>query len=371
MEIPFENFPKNGWTLRIIISETAVLVPFVLDLIWWREMRRRKWCEPVQSAVSAMVERLEDWGSMTWMTHFWLGKNFLGCFLGGYCFPLTKCISKCQTTWLFNLPWCIPAFWNKMNLVVQHWAFESNGMGEGLLLLCRTVPSAWKWLLPEADKAEESGKMNGLSSWVMPCRYKGGMITDSGVEPKIGGFYHKKLKCMVKIMEKPMNKWMIWGYCTHIFWKHPDGGFTNKPFLLWWLQAVLLLRWRRGWRVGPGTWGFFQLTRFPPCCQKKSKQTSRSKAFIWISVLCGGSRRHPFNGKAPKPFNITDSQDLIRRELGAVALALSQQQRDTAQESMVQAGWLADLAGWRMMSQYWKIHYLDGTVFGKNGEGVW
>eukprot|EP00438_Fugacium_kawagutii_P005234 Skav217102 [mRNA] locus=scaffold139:57135:60486:+ [translate_table: standard] len=32
------------------------------------------------------------------------------------------------------------------------------------------------------------------------------------------------------------------------------------------------------------------------------------------------------------------AQDLIRRELGAVALALSQQQRDTAQESMVQVG---------------------------------
>jgi len=38
-------------------------------------------------------------------------------------------------------------------------------------------------------------------------------------------------------------------------------------------------------------------------------------------------------------------QDLIRRELGAVALALSQQQRDTAQESMVQAGWLAGRPG--------------------------
>ena len=26
-------------------------------------------------------------------------------------------------------------------------------------------------------------------------------------------------KWMVKIMENPMNKWMIWGY--HYFWKHP------------------------------------------------------------------------------------------------------------------------------------------------------
>ncbi len=34
--------------------------------------------------------------------------------------------------------------------------------------------------------------------------------------PKIGG---KPPKWMVKIMEKPMNKWMIWGYTY--FWKHP------------------------------------------------------------------------------------------------------------------------------------------------------
>lgn len=33
-----------------------------------------------------------------------------------------------------------------------------------------------------------------------------------------------------------------------------------------------------------------------------------------------------------------EMEDLIRRELGAVALALSQQQRDTAQESMMQVG---------------------------------
>ena len=37
-------------------------------------------------------------------------------------------------------------------------------------------------------------------------------------------------------------------------------------------------------------------------------------------------------------------QDLIRRELGAVALALSQQQRDTAQETTVQAAVRSDEA---------------------------
>ena len=33
-----------------------------------------------------------------------------------------------------------------------------------------------------------------------------------GVEPKIGGFYHPKW--MVKIMEHPILKWMIWGVKT-------------------------------------------------------------------------------------------------------------------------------------------------------------
>ena len=39
-----------------------------------------------------------------------------------------------------------------------------------------------------------------------------------GVEPKIGGF--DPPKWMVKIMENPMNKWMIWGAHPY-FWKHP------------------------------------------------------------------------------------------------------------------------------------------------------
>ncbi len=35
--------------------------------------------------------------------------------------------------------------------------------------------------------------------------------------PKIGG---KPPKWMVKILENPMNKWMIWEF-SHYFWKHP------------------------------------------------------------------------------------------------------------------------------------------------------
>ena len=36
-----------------------------------------------------------------------------------------------------------------------------------------------------------------------------------GVNPKIGGVFAPK--CMVKIMENPMNKWMIWGGFPPIF----------------------------------------------------------------------------------------------------------------------------------------------------------
>ena len=31
-------------------------------------------------------------------------------------------------------------------------------------------------------------------------------------------------KWMVKLMENPINPWMIWGDFTHYFWKHPSGG---------------------------------------------------------------------------------------------------------------------------------------------------
>ena len=40
-------------------------------------------------------------------------------------------------------------------------------------------------------------------------------ILHMGVEPKIGG---KPPKWMVKIMENPMNKWMISGAKNHPFW---------------------------------------------------------------------------------------------------------------------------------------------------------
>ena len=48
-----------------------------------------------------------------------------------------------------------------------------------------------------------------------------------GVEPNIGG---KPPKWMVKIMENPMNKWMIWGY--PYFWKHPHGSTWDFLFPL-------------------------------------------------------------------------------------------------------------------------------------------
>ena len=55
--------------------------------------------------------------------------------------------------------------------------------------------------------------------------------------PKIVGFPQK---WMVKIMENPMYKWMIWGEFTHYFWKHPH--WTMFPLRF---AHGLLLSWSR------------------------------------------------------------------------------------------------------------------------------
>ncbi len=54
----------------------------------------------------------------------------------------------------------------------------------------------------------------------------------------------KKPKWMMKMMENPMNKWMIWGY--HYFWKHPYvspiiHGFSGKWRSVW---KVFTIYWR-------------------------------------------------------------------------------------------------------------------------------
>ena len=46
--------------------------------------------------------------------------------------------------------------------------------------------------------------------YTKPCRVYMDVSKNRGIYPP---------KWMVKIMENPMNKWMIWGH--HYFWKHP------------------------------------------------------------------------------------------------------------------------------------------------------
>ncbi len=84
-----------------------------------------------------------------------------------------------------------------------------------------------------------AGKMNGVSPWpsnwakvyrsktsgqtwfavcwrrLRPQKFQQDIKVLHGCFQKSG----KTPKWMVKIMENPMNKWMIWGY--HYFWKHP------------------------------------------------------------------------------------------------------------------------------------------------------
>ena len=61
-----------------------------------------------------------------------------------------------------------------------------------------------------------------------------GSHTDLGVEPKIGGFYPQN--GWVYFMEKPMNKWMIWGVFPLFLVQHPfletqDFNSGNSRFL--------------------------------------------------------------------------------------------------------------------------------------------
>ena len=58
-------------------------------------------------------------------------------------------------------------------------------------------------------------------------------------------------KWMVKIMENPMNKWMIWGY--HYFWEHPFVEmficFFRAAEGLWWKGMYLEVDLLRCWFV--------------------------------------------------------------------------------------------------------------------------
>ena len=77
------------------------------------------------------------------------------------------------------------------------------------------------------DEIEKCGEY--FFNWVAYCKesflHFGSKLEDEvstsiylGVEPKIGG---KPPKWMVKIMENPMNKWMIWGVFPIFLEGHP------------------------------------------------------------------------------------------------------------------------------------------------------
>ena len=66
---------------------------------------------------------------------------------------------------------------------------------------------------PEGDGGTPKGIKLHESTWVFP---------------KIGG---KPPKWMVKIMENPMNKWMIWGVFPY-FWKHPHSCSMRYSFTI-------------------------------------------------------------------------------------------------------------------------------------------
>ena len=79
-------------------------------------------------------------------------------------------------------------------------------------------------LMQEGDSSEDPNHF----------QISGPFNTQMGVEPKIGGFYHQKW--MVKIMENPLLRWMIWGTIifgnTHIWlYQYPNRkhDFPSNP----------------------------------------------------------------------------------------------------------------------------------------------
>ena len=68
------------------------------------------------------------------------------------------------------------------------------------------------WTIPRRRAPSPIDRRKSMGNW------GDNNYTINGCPSKNRG---KTPKWMVKIMENPMNKWMIWGYLY--FWKHPNG----------------------------------------------------------------------------------------------------------------------------------------------------
>ncbi len=73
-------------------------------------------------------------------------------------------------------------------------------------------------------------------------------------------------KWMVKIMENPMNKWMIWGY--YYFWKHPSMNRFLPPKLRV-LSPELSRVPYSSWPSLGQHWSCHPSAKLPPSCRKR------------------------------------------------------------------------------------------------------
>ena len=115
-----------------------------------------------------------------------------------------------------------------------------------------------------------------------------------GVEPKIGG---KPPKWMVKIMENPKIKWMIWGY--HYFWKH----HFKMPcfevfFLIFWESTQFPQTNHRTPPMSRHTKRVVSSISRPKAPLTKDKARNiyiiyiRIYIYIYLLVICGGECKY-------------------------------------------------------------------------------
>ncbi len=103
------------------------------------------------------------------------------------------------------------------------------------------------------------------------------------VNPKIGVGWHPP-KWMVKIMEDPMNKWMIWGY--HYFWTHPFGILWEMFLRYNWCVILIFICIHFLWLTSPGKC-LVTLpiqgcsTQHQPAPEEKAACKPDTKHFIW------------------------------------------------------------------------------------------
>ena len=75
-------------------------------------------------------------------------------------------------------------------------------------------------------------------------------------------------------MEKPMNKWMIWGVLTHYFWKHP---YTLRIHV-WYIYLHLVDFYGKCWDLYH-TWILWDRNTQPQQRQRQREPQHRGPRF--------------------------------------------------------------------------------------------